>query len=212
MKPMPLFKRIARLFRRKRDPREMPPEVRKHVKLLQHSDPNVREHAAQELGWERNRHVSALPYLKEALQDPVSIVRWRSADALGKNRDPSAVPHLIKALQDPESDVRGEAVWALGEIRHASAIPHLANALRDKNSRVSSAAAEALGKIGNSLQGKTVEGREAKALQLVGQYFNKPEYLGVIRKAYLAALEGKVTPENARLFVKQLRALKGNVK
>ena len=188
----------------------MPPKVREQVKLLQHSDPNIRFHAAEALG--KIRHESAVPHLVKALQDEHALVRLGAVEALGRIGHKSAVPHLRNALQDAYKDVRWQVVEALVRIGHVSVVPHLAKALQDENDRIGGRAAEALGKIGLSIQGKRVEGKEAKALQMVAEYFHESEDPKIIHKAYLAALKGKVTAKNARLYVKQLRAMQGSVK
>jgi len=140
-------------------------------------------------------------------------VRWIAAHDLGKTRHPAAIPHLAKLLrEDWNWNVRGSAATALANIAHPNAILPLVQALQDKQEPVRSHAIFALGKIGRKMQGLEVEGKEAKALQLVGKHFQPNEELGVIRNAYQAAFEGKITEKNAGLYVKQLRALKGKVK
>ena len=172
----------------------------------------VRGHAAEALG--KIGHVSAVPNLAKALQGEKEHfeVRWRAATALGKIGHESAVPHLVKALQDEYSPVREEAVEALGRIGHESAVPSLVKALKDPYLSARLKAVWALGVTGRSIQGKKVKSKEAKALQLVGAYFREKETPKTILKSFHAALEGKVTKENARLYVKQLRALEGSVK
>lgn len=125
---------------------------------------------------------------------------------------PPAIPPLAKALGHSKDWVRQRAVATLEKMNHPAAIPPLAKALQDSDSVVRSSAAWALGKIGRSIQGKEVEGKEAKAFQLVATHFRKEEAPEVILKSYRAALEGKITKQNARLFVKELRAVKGSLK
>jgi len=139
-------------------------------------------------------------------------VRAMAAEALGELKHASAVPPLAKALQDKSHDVRTRAAQALGNIKHESAIPHLIRELQENDWFVNRHATRALGMIGRAIQGKAVGGKKAKALQLVGAYFHEYERPQVVLKAYHAALKGKITKENARLYVKQLRALKGSVK
>ena len=136
-----------------------------------------------------------------------------AASELGESGHPDTVVYLGRALQDDKDlVVRREAAEALGKIGHESAIPYLTSALQDEESSVKHNAAFALGQIGRAIQKKKVREKEAKALQLVGRHFQKSELPVVVRKAYLAALKGTITPENARLYVKQLRALHGSVK
>jgi len=181
---------------------EMPAQVRKQVEKLKDRDSNARWEAAQLLS--EMKHLSSAPHLIKALQD--------SDEAVGRIGHPSAIPHLVKALQDPHPTVRMFAADALGEVTHVSAVPHLAKALQDEHVNVRKHAAIALGTIGHSIQGKSVRGKEARALQLVAEHFHKPEQPKIIRKALLAALEGKVTAKNVRLYIKQLHALQGSVK
>jgi len=124
---------------------------------------------------------------------------------------PAEVREQVNLLKTMIWTTRFHAADALGNLGHPGAIPQLVEALRDEHHMVSERAAASLAKIGRSLQGKEVGG-EAQALQLVAEHFHEREDPIVVRKAYQAALKGKVTPVNARLFVKQLRALKGNVK
>jgi len=146
------------------------------------------------------------------LQHRNAKVREEAVKELYRVGHERAVPHLVHALRDREVHVRWYAVRSLGMVEHERVIPHLAKALRDKNDSVRLIAAEELGRIGRSIQGKEVKSAKAKTLQLVGAYFRPNEEPETIRQAYQAALEGKVTPANIRLYLKQLRALKGNVK
>ena len=241
MKPMPLFKRIGKLFRKRELPKDMPEEVREQLKDLKDPEWPTRSGAVERLG--EIGHPSAIPYLTKALRDSRSYVRETAAEALGRIKHESTVPHLIRALRDKDEDVRERAAQALGEIGHPSAIPPLLKAMQDPAKRVRKLSTVALGKVGHenavhhlikllrdrsyvisggaavalvnisrSLKGKQVENKRMKALQFVGPYFHEREHPQVVRRAYMAALKGKITKENARLFVKQLRAVKGSLK
>ena len=189
----------------------MPPEVREQVEKLKDADAKVRRNAVWMLGC--TKHESAIPILLKTLRDPDETMRQEAASALGVIGQESVIPHLVKILQrDKVPNVRWSAAWALGKIGHESAIPHLVKAFQDRHESVRTNATWAFEQISRSLKGKTVKGKEAKALQLVGPHFHELEELTTMRKAYEAALEGKVTEKNARLFVKQLRAVKGKVK
>jgi len=159
-------------------------------------------------------HESALPVLIQTLRrDSRADIRMHVATALGKIGHESAVPHLIKALQlDPDWEVMMHAAEALGKIGHESAIPYLVKALKAPEQAMRGTTADSLVKIGWNIQKKEVKGKEAKALQLMGAYFHEEEEAETIRKAYETALAGKVTKKNARLYVKQLRAVKGKLK
>ena len=148
----------------------------------------------------------------EQLDHPDAKKREQAVWALLQIGQPASIPPLAKALQHPDSKTRGDAAWALGEIGHPAAIPSLAKALQHADGETRGYAALALNNIAHSIQGIEVRGREAKALQLVGQYFREKEHPKVVHQAFQAALKGKVTKANARLYVKQLRAVKGSLK
>ena len=139
----------------------------------------------------------------------------RRADAaamLGQIGGAEVVPALAERLRDKHSNVRWHAAQALGNIGHVSGDVPLAKALQDEEPNVRKRAAVSLGMIGRAIQGKKVEGKEAKALQMVAEHFHEREEPAIIQKVLQAALKGKITKENARLYVKQLRALQGSVK
>jgi len=192
---------------------EMPADVREQVekleKLKDAHDAGLRFNAALALG--EIGHASAVPHLITALRDRDSEVRRSAVMALGKIGHPSALPHLAKALADENVNVGTTAAEALGTLKDVSAVPPLVEALQN-DSPVRWYAADALISIGRAIQGKPVKGKEAKALQLVAPHLRENEEAETIRKAYQAAFEGKVTKENARLYVKQLRAMKGSLK
>jgi len=174
-----------------RKPEEkIPFKVRKNVKMLQHQDWTVRLGAATALGGIGN--ASAVLPLAELLQDSSATVQTSAAQALGKIGHESAIPHLVKKVQSfhPIIGIRPHP-WQM---------------------QASIDAAKALILIGRSIQEKEVKSKEGKALQLVAEHFHESEEPEIILKAYHAALAGKVTPKNARLYLKQLRAMKGKVK
>ena len=177
--------------------------------LLQDSNDNVRDKVAQALG--ETGQESAIPHLVKLLRDPNWYMREIAVESLGLMGHKRAIPPLVKALDDEHWSVSKKAMRVLGKA-NARAIPYLAKALKNKDKGTVSLAAIALGTLGQNLQGEHIKGKEAKAIQLVGQYFHKDEEPSVILKAYEAALNGKVTEKNARLYVKQLRAVKGSLK
>jgi len=150
--------------------------------------------------------------------------RWDAAGELGQIRHPSAVPALVKALKDEHEhfQVRFRAAEALGYIGHPSALPHLAKVIEKRieeksnarlmQEKVQERAEWALQAILVHSARKPGEDKEHKALQLVQPHFRKDEEPGVIGKAYQAAVEGKITEKNARLYLKQLRAMQGSLK
>jgi len=191
-------------------PRETRLEIEECIQQLEHPNEGVRIAAARALG--ELRHPSAVPALSKAAQKGTgSGVEAEAMWALAKIDHPSAIPVLTQAIENTSRPYTGiEAAKALASMRHPGVIPALVK-YGDYFPRQREFA-QALFEISQELKGKQTDNPHAKALQLVGSYFHRGEDLGVIRKAYEAALKGKVTKENARLYVKELRALKGNVK
>jgi len=172
----------------------------------------VRGVAARTLG--NIGHPDAIPALAKALKDDFDLdVRLIAAGALGKIKHKTVVTPLAKVLLDNEFKVGIAAAGALGNAG-PRAIPHLVKILGPPHQHfeLRAATVRALRKISHALQTETARTKEAKALQLVGPYFHEDEHPQVARKAYEAALAGKITPANARLYIKQLRAVKGNLK
>jgi len=149
--------------------------------------------------------------LARQLENTDWFVRSEAVKELGKIGKPT-LPLLARTLKDKTNSVRVSTVEALGTIEHEAVLPHLAQALQDKNEVVRIVTVETLEKIARRLQGKNVESKEARALQFVVPYFRENEHWQVFQKAFQAALKGKITEKNARLYLKQLRAMKGNLK
>ncbi|NYZ77930.1 hypothetical protein H0N96_00830, partial [Candidatus Micrarchaeota archaeon] len=87
--------------------------------------------------------------------------------------------------------------------------------LEDKEDYVRWKADDALRKIAcaQKKQQLTPEGEKlSKAHALVKPHFLKNEDINVIAQALQAALTGEINEENARLYIKQLRAHEGNLK
>ncbi|MEQ8381224.1 MAG: HEAT repeat domain-containing protein [Coleofasciculus sp. A1-SPW-01] len=117
------------------------------LKLVEHSDSNVRSRAADALG--NIGSETAIPGLLKLLEHSDSDVRWRAAYALGKIGSENAIPGLLKLLEDADSYVRLKAAKALGKIGSENAIPGLLQLLKDSDSSVRRSAAIALGNIGS---------------------------------------------------------------
>ena len=117
------------------------------LKLVEHSDSDVRGMAADALG--KIGDEQAIPGLLKLVEDSDSDVRWRAADALGKIGDEQAIPGLLKLVEHSDSDVRWIAADALGKIGDGQAIPGLLKLLEDSDSDVRRMVADALGKIGD---------------------------------------------------------------
>jgi len=182
------------------------------ARVLHDGNRHVRMNAVHALV--RTNRPEALPHLLEALKGKDSFVRSNTAIKLGLYFKGAAIQfHLLEALEDEDPSVRDSIVQALGERGRRSSIPYLAKIMEnDRESFVRSSAAEALRKIGQSMQGQIAKSKTAKALQLVAPHFREKEEPKIVRQAYTAALAGKITPANVRLYIKQLRAVKGNLK
>ena len=155
----------------------------------------------------------AVPHLAKFLQrDNEAHLREDSAQALVQIGHKSVVPHLIKALQDNNSIVSEAAKFGLEKFTDDEKILHVIKALQDKNTTNKHVLLALLPDLGRAIQQRNVEGTKLKALQLVIPHFHKEEELSVILKAYEAVLMGKLTKKNARLYIKQLRAVKGKLK
>jgi HEAT repeat protein len=100
------------------------------LKLVEHSDSDVRRRAADALG--NIGDEKAIPGLLKLVEDSDSDVRSTAADALGNIGDNRAIPGLLKLVEDSDSDVRSTAADALGNIakQHAEKVaPHLPHLL-----------------------------------------------------------------------------------
>ena len=187
-------------------------EIKGLIKDLSHKKPLRRVDAM-------NRLVEigepAIPHLIKALRNENEPARRVAAWALGEIGDVDAVPHLIKALKGKNWNVRQDAAVALGKIGHLDAVRPLIKTLEDKNEYVREDAAWALGKIGKKLKEvppKKNEPEEMRALRLVGKHFVENEKPKVVINAFEAALKKEIDENNVKLYIKQLRALKGNLK
>jgi cyclophilin family peptidyl-prolyl cis-trans isomerase/HEAT repeat protein len=92
---------------------------------------------------------ASVPDLAELVLDTDSLVRRRSAIALGRVKDPAGLPLLQARLQDPVADVRAAAAFGLGLLADGRAVPPLSAALDDPSAVVKARAIEALGLIGD---------------------------------------------------------------
>ena len=148
------------------------------LKLVEHSDSDVRRSAADALGaigseaaisgllklvehsdYYVRRSVAyalgnigseaAISGLLKLVEHSDYYVRWSAAGALGKIGDKKAIPGLLKLLEDSNPYVRSSAADALGSIGDDQAIPGLLKLLEDSDSDVRRIVADALGKIGD---------------------------------------------------------------
>ncbi|MCX6767874.1 MAG: HEAT repeat domain-containing protein [Candidatus Micrarchaeota archaeon] len=153
-----------------------------------------------------------------------TVTGFLEKTGLRKPRPPGTRPagmpkNVWRRVQDLEYHdwmVRQGAADALGKIRHESAIPRLIKALEDKDRNVGKEVVQALYSTGGKLKEKKVEDLHAKALlqalKLIQPHFRENETPDVLEKALKAALDKKITEKNAKLYVKQLRALGRHLK
>jgi len=116
------------------------------LKLVEHSDSDVRRSAADALG--KIGSEAAVQGLLKLVTDSDSGVRSRAADALGQIGSEVAIPGLIKLLEDSDTNVRWRVADALRQIGGEAAIPELLKLVEHSNSDVRQSAANALGQIG----------------------------------------------------------------
>ncbi|MDY7005756.1 MAG: HEAT repeat domain-containing protein [Cyanobacteriota bacterium] len=118
------------------------------VKLLEDSDSDVRESAADALG--KICSETVIPKLLPLLNDLDSDIAWSAVYALGKIIWETAIEALIELLKHSDSEVRSNAAEVLGKIASETAVPALIQLLEHSDSdNVPICAAEALGKIGS---------------------------------------------------------------
>ncbi|WP_445306725.1 HEAT repeat domain-containing protein [Microcoleus vaginatus] len=117
------------------------------LKLVEHSDSDVRRMAADALG--KIGDEKAIPGLLKLVEDSESDVRSSAAYALGKIGDGKAIPALLKLVEDSSYFVRSSAAYALGKIGDEKAIPGLLKLVEHSDSDVRRVAADALAKIGD---------------------------------------------------------------
>lgn len=91
---------------------------------------------------------SAVPYLLDALNDPVADAAGGAAVALGRLGAARAAGPLLEKLTDPDWYLRYTAARALGDLRETEAVPGLVALLADEDFRVADSAATALKAIG----------------------------------------------------------------
>ena len=119
------------------------------VKLLSHTNAEIRAGAAAVLGEFRDESIEAVPALLRTLCDASPEVRAMSARSLGMIGPAArpAIPRLLPLLNDPSSQVLMWTTKALGQLGAEEAIPELARlaATEDLPARW---AIEALAEIG----------------------------------------------------------------
>ena len=116
------------------------------LKLVEHSDDDVREIVADALG--EIGDDAAIPGLLKLVEDSGEDVRYSVADALGKIGSEAAIPGLLKLVEDSDFAVRERVAYALGKIDCEAAIPLLFKLVEDSNFLVRALAQDVLIKIG----------------------------------------------------------------
>ncbi|MGC9781652.1 MAG: HEAT repeat domain-containing protein [Candidatus Heimdallarchaeota archaeon] len=103
------------------------------------------------LGYLGKNATIAVPVLIDLMKNDESLVRWRSAQALGLIGDNKAIPVLLNALKEDKcGDVRSSTVNALGKLEALEAIPHINwTILNDDHEDTRFEATMAIGLMGN---------------------------------------------------------------
>jgi len=121
------------------------------IKILNHSDYQIRNYATTALG--NAKDTTAFNSVVEILKDSIEVPRKAAAYALGELNDKRGIPYLISALSDKHFSVRMVAMESLVKIGKG-AIPALIQLLDDWSDSVTTEkpnsyylAIEALGKI-----------------------------------------------------------------
>jgi len=159
----------------------------------------------------KSKHPEALFWLTDALKNDRRLIQELAGEALVKV-GPKAIPELRKLIHHSKHEIRYNVASTLSKIEHPDAIPPLIEALEDSGEFIREQAIKGLLELGKKEGNQPPKDERQKALQLVCKYFREKEEPHIVQKAYRAALKGKVTEKNARLYIKQLRAMKGNLK
>jgi HEAT repeat protein len=122
------------------------------VAALRDGDPGVRWHASAALMHLGRRAAGHAPALRQAMDDPVWIVRNAAGRALEEVCGPEDLPALVQAVGDASVETRYHAARALARLGYdaAPAVPALAVALRDEDWEVRTEAVRALGTTGHA--------------------------------------------------------------
>jgi len=187
-----------------------PATIPHQVKALEARDNDFRRHAVVALG--KTRHEAAVPHVWKALDDSHKAVREAAAWA-ARNLGMALAG---KRVETKEAKALQLVAPHLAEKEDSRVVKHALLAALDE--RVREADIGFLVRVFRSVAGEKPVPTEApgstraKALKLVAPHFTPQEDLEVVRQAISAALSGEITEKNARLYVKQLRALKGKLK
>ncbi|MFA4877684.1 MAG: HEAT repeat domain-containing protein [Methanoregula sp.] len=145
-------------------------------RLMDSTDPKVRQYAAYLLGKARNPRAiqpliaalgdfdksvreqatlalsaigqAAIEPLSTAMKEPKWETRYRAAEALGRIADEKAVKPLIQGLKDNRDHVRYMAAKGLREVGDSDAVEPMIILLKDENRYVRMMTVRALGAIG----------------------------------------------------------------
>jgi HEAT repeat protein len=114
------------------------------VECLGDEDCNEHARAFAALGLSTFQSDRVFKLLATRLQDESPLVRWKSAEALGKSGVKQATVPLVRALNDENEQVRAAAAQALGEV-HPERLPNaLIEAFADESWLVRSSARKAV--------------------------------------------------------------------
>lgn len=115
------------------------------IQALEDENPTIRTYTLDALA---RIHSESLPWLMEALNDPIWTVRLEAVWQLGRMGSVAkeSIPLLMEALSDPHKNVQGGAAWALGMMGAEATIaaPLLLEILKDSDPYLRKAAADAL--------------------------------------------------------------------
>jgi len=182
-------------------------EIAPHLKSSNHE---VRMAAAYLLG--QTKKQAAIPHLKKALEDKEKLVRHYTVYALNRIGGPEALRLTATALADKEEMVYVAAQNFLEKAPGSKALPALAEMFGHEGWQTRKQAVELMEKIMEKLKKRRLSDRNTRAYRLVQQHLRPDDEPDLKLRAIRAAIQGKVNEKNARLYVKELRALEGSLK
>ena len=170
--------------------------------------------AARALG--KFRHPKAIQAFESATHAEGYYLRRMAVAALARMKHPDVINQLAWSLHiDKDSDVRWYAFEGLARFEEktpAWAVKHLIPMLGHSNDTTRKAAVKLLVKIAQNNKDKPLPRSKGKALMLVGPHLREEDNPVIVFAAIQQARAGNVVPKNARLYVKQLRAMEGKLK
>jgi HEAT repeat protein len=116
------------------------------VKLVGHSDSNIRVKAAQSLAM--NKGLNAIPFLEPILKNQDFDTRWRVSILLADLGVETAIKVLAEGLNHEDCEIRSQSAKSLGSLSSEKVKEFLVKALEDPIYSVRRSAAIALAKLG----------------------------------------------------------------